>query len=43
MAGVTGVPFFLIGRFPVMGAQAPATLVHVLDRATQREAELQAS
>ena len=43
MAGVTGVPFFLIGRFPVMGAQTPETFAQVLDRATQREAELQAS
>lgn len=42
-AGVTGVPFFLIGAFPVVGAQPPETFVQVLDRATQREAELRAS
>ena len=32
--GVTGVPFFLVGgKFGVPGAQAPETLLRVLDRA----------
>lgn len=33
--GVRGVPFFLVGRFGVSGAQAPETLLHVLERAQQ--------
>lgn len=37
--GVTGVPFFVInGRFPVMGAQEPRALLHVVDRALRKPA-----
>lgn len=42
-AGVTGVPFFLVGPFPVMGAQPAETLLQVIDRACERDAERRAS
>jgi predicted DsbA family dithiol-disulfide isomerase len=31
--GINGVPFFVIGRYGVSGAQSPAVLLQVLDRA----------
>jgi predicted DsbA family dithiol-disulfide isomerase len=35
--GITGVPFFVIdGRFAIAGAQDPATILAVLERARQR-------
>ena len=38
--GITGVPFFLIdGRFAIPGAQDPATMLTVLERAWQSRAE----
>lgn len=41
MHGITGVPFFVIGRFGVGGAQRPEALVEVIQRALaeQQEAE----
>ena len=36
--GVRGVPFFLVGRFGVSGAQSPRTLLEALARAASEEA-----
>ncbi len=35
--GVRGVPFFLIGRYGVPGAQSPETLMRVLERAEEEQ------
>lgn len=37
--GVTGVPFFVIGRYGVAGAQSAEALLQVLDRAHVEESE----
>jgi predicted DsbA family dithiol-disulfide isomerase len=39
MLGITGVPFFVIGRFGVSGAQRPATLVDAIQRALSEQEE----
>ena len=41
MLGITGVPFFVIGRFGVSGAQRPDTLVEVIRRALSEQAAAQ--
>ncbi|NOQ83509.1 MAG: disulfide bond formation protein DsbA, partial [Myxococcales bacterium] len=39
-AGITGVPFFLIGdRYPIVGAQSPDTIVQVIERVLTMNAE----
>ncbi|MGB5811939.1 MAG: DsbA family oxidoreductase [Polyangiales bacterium] len=36
--GITGVPFFLIGgRYPIVGAQSPETMVQVIQRVLAQE------
>lgn len=37
--GISGVPFFVIGRYGVSGAQASATFVQILERAAQEQEE----
>ncbi|MEM7138867.1 MAG: DsbA family oxidoreductase [Myxococcota bacterium] len=39
-SGITGVPFFMVGeRYPVMGAQSADTMVKVIERVLQKQAE----
>lgn len=43
MHGITGVPFFAIGRFGVAGAQKPETLTDVIARAVEEEKQAEAA
>ncbi|MEM7436086.1 MAG: DsbA family oxidoreductase [Myxococcota bacterium] len=39
-SGITGVPFFMVGeRYPVVGAQSADTMVKVIERVLQRQAQ----